>query len=173
MQTSSRKKIRGFNRKLKNLTKWKDYIISYPFKMPINGKAPLTFRLHLPPYYWYYEINPPITYTREIFKAFAEINNSLQNNTLLRENNLEYQLWLFYPRTIKSSITIAPHETLKEIVNYMIQSESGEQPLKIVEQAFPNYKWKVSKDRNFSSKSPGGLGPEWTTHEQGKIWIPL
>ena len=49
--TFSRKKIRGFDRKLKQLEIWKNFILSYPPDKLTKASGQI-FRIHLSPFYW-------------------------------------------------------------------------------------------------------------------------
>jgi hypothetical protein len=91
----SRKKIRGYNRKLNQLNSWKDFIISYDFEI-INA-AGIIFRLYWGKIIWYRESIPNQRLHTLFFKAIHEVFESLKSNTKIKENNLSIQIWLFYP----------------------------------------------------------------------------
>ncbi|MES2836909.1 MAG: hypothetical protein V4667_05260 [Bacteroidota bacterium] len=171
MHKTSRKKIRGYIRKKKTLSNWMQYIVAYPFvELKVNAQ-PITFRLNLPPFYWFSEDNPPERFTNEIFQAFFEIEKSLDKNIHLKEKNLSFQIWLFYPRTIKSVIIVGTKERLDQFRKDTGQKDTNEIPPKIIGSVFQNRNWKIFLDKTFSSNDPNRNGPNWITHVHGKIWV--
>jgi len=165
----SRKKIRGYNRKLKQLTAWKEHLLNNKF----TKSSKSIFHLHLAPFYWYKAVSPPIKFTSHIIKMLSEVSYSLKENKSLKELELHSQVWIYFPRTILSNVIVAPLETIKDREMRSGANETTDTPPTVIKMAFLNNKWKQTKDVSFSSEDPSSNDPNWITHLQGTIWIPL
>ncbi|RZJ53112.1 MAG: hypothetical protein EOO44_09570 [Flavobacterium sp.] len=169
MTKFSRKKIRGFKRKIKQLESWKNSILNYPIR--ISNRAPISFRIHLRPFYWFKNENPSIYFHNFIYKAFEEIFLKLKNDEWFKTNSLDIQLWLFYPRTIKSIIIVGSKEQ-NDKKNVDIEAKSTNlNPPTLFNRHFDNCVLKVGKDVNFEQRTGDDGTLIWTSHEKGNIWI--
>lgn len=165
----SRKKIRGFKRKIKQLESWKNFILNYPIRNSTN--APILFRIHLRPFYWFKNDNPSIYFHHFIYKAFEEIYLRLKNDEQFKTNSLDIQLWLFNPRTIKSKIMVGSKEQ-NDKKNMDIEAKSTNLNLpKLFNGHFENCVLKIGKDVNFEQRTEDDGTLSWTAHEKGSIWI--
>ena len=168
MTTFSRKKIRGFDRKIKQLDSWKNFIISYPFeKMKATGEI---FRVHLPPFTWYSDQNPSVKFHIYFYKAYLEILKNLKDKETLIKKDMTVQLWLFYPRTVKSLIIIAPKDLYEKRNDQINSTLTKVNAPKYIQQFFNNYTLKTGVDNVFKSNNSLRENPDWKTIKLGDIW---
>jgi len=169
MTTFSRKKIRGFYRKLQQLDDWKNSILSFPtdnFTKP-SGQI---FRIHLKPFYWYGDKNPHFKFHGHIYKAYADILQKLKDNEFVKHNKLIAQLWLFYPRTISSIIIVASHEQHQKRNGQIDAKETSLIPPKLFGDNFNAFKLKIGSDNVFELVDDNDENTNWLTRRQGDIW---
>jgi hypothetical protein len=168
MTNFSRKKIRGFDRKIKQLDSWRNFIVSYPFdKMKSSGEI---FRVHLHPFTWHGNQNPNIKFHTYFYIACLDILKNLKDNETLRKKEMTVQLWLFYPRTVKSLIIVAPKELFVKRNDQINARPTEIKPPKIIGKHFVNYTLKLGEDNVFKSNKPQSENPEWQTIKLGEIW---
>jgi hypothetical protein len=168
MTVTSRKKIRGYARKLKQLSQWKDFILNYSFE---SKDAPHVFHMYLPPFSWYNLKNPPENFTRKILETFFEILKKLQENKRIRDLNLVSHIWLYNPRFFLSSVIVGTTEAYEKMERSMGAQEIKEIPPNLIDRVFNTNLWKKGNDVNFSSDNPNSDSPVWQKHIQGDIWV--
>ena len=170
MQTFSRKKIRGHNRKLQQLDDWKNSILKFPSdKFGFNPGQ--IFRLHLSPFHCFGYINLQGKFHRHLYKAYNEILKGLKDNQTIKDKGLIVQLWLFYPRTIRSLVIVAPKDKYDKRNSQVNAKDTNDNPPRLIRQSFKNKNWKIGEDNNFSMADQNSDEPIWLTHRQGDIWI--
>lgn len=166
----SRKKIRGFNRKIRQLENWKKFILTYPFEKR-NNKDPEIFRIHLRPFLWFNGKNPSVKLHEFLYKAFAEILIKLETDEKIVAQNLEIQLWLNYPRTIQSAVIVGTKDQF-DLQNKKIDAKLTNLNLpKFFNGHFDEREFKIGNDVNYEFKISKDGKPIWTPHEKGDIWI--
>jgi hypothetical protein len=169
MTTFSRKKIRGFKRKLRQLDEWKNYIISCPAEYLTRTSGQI-FRIHLSPFYWYRERNPHLKFHKHLYQAYFEILQKLKENEVVKSNNLTVQLWLFYPHTVKSLVIVADHEYY-QARNASIKSlPTKKRPPKLFNNYFDSLKLKLANHMVAEPVYKIESNKEWVTHRIGDIW---
>ena len=169
MTAFSKKKIRGFDRKLKQLDNWKKSIISCPTEnlTKTNGQI---FRIQLSPFYWYQDRNPHIKFHKHLYRAYLDILNQLKDNEFIRENKLTVQLWLFYPRTVKSLVIVADKENYLERNELIKAEDTKKSPPKLFSNNFDSFKLRLGNDNVFEPIENNGEISDWQTHRLGEIW---
>lgn len=168
MTKFSRKKLRGFDRKIKQLESWKTFIVSYPFdKLNSQGKI---FRVDLSPFVWYGDQNPNITFHKYFYLTLLDIFKNLKENKTINQNDWTVQLWLFYPRTVRSLIIVAPRNLYKKRNEELNLVKPDSKTPKLFGQLFDNHVLKIGADNVFQSHRPGLKGSDWLTLKHGDIW---
>jgi ribosomal 50S subunit-recycling heat shock protein len=104
------------------------------------------------------------------YKACLDILKNLKDNETLRKKEMTIQLWLFYPRTVKSLIIISPKDLYVKRNDQINASSTKVKPPKVIEQYFNNYTFKIGVDNVFKSNKPQTENPEWQTVKLGDIW---
>jgi len=165
MNAFSRKKIRGLDRKLKQLDAWKNFILDYPFSNETKTSGQI-FRVQLSPFIWYQDKNPNIKFHKYLYEAYADILQKLKEKEVVKANKLTVQLWLFYPRTVRSLIIVATEEQKIKRNNEINATETMLSPPKIICQVFTKQRWKLGVDNVFETIE----GPMCLTHKIGDIW---
>jgi len=169
MTAFSRKKIRGFDRKLKQLDNWKKSIISCNEEnlTKTNGQI---FRIQLSPFYWYHDRNPHIKFHKHIYRAYFDILHQLKDNEFVRKNSLTVQLWLFYPRTVKSLVIVADKENYLERNKLINAQDTKKSPPRLFSNNFDSFRLKLGDDNVFEPIDSIEEISEWQTHRLGDIW---
>lgn len=170
MTTFSRKKIRGFERKLKQLDNWKNNILSCP--ADVLGTPPKQiFRISLKKFYWSGDKNPHFKFHKHLYQAYSDILSKLKDNETVKKNKLTVQLWLYYPRTVRSLVIVAPQDQYLKRNSDINAKETKLLPPKVIRQAFQNHKWKIGNDNTFELDGPNDENAKWITHRRGDIWV--
>lgn len=169
MTKVSRKKIRGFKRKLKQIDQWKNAIVLYPFGQ-LNFSRGKIFRIHAKHLNWGDDINPNSKFYKYFYTAFFDILQNLKKNEILSKNEMTIQLWVFYPRVLQSLILIAPVDLYKKRNEMIGASETKTNPPKLIRQMFKNFSLKIGADNVFESSEPKNENAKWITHKLGDIW---
>lgn len=170
MTTFSRKKIRGFDRKLKQLDNWKNSILSFPADKLGTTPAQI-FRIHLNPFIWYGDKNPHIKFHKYLYQTYSDIFSKLKDHETVKNNKLTVQLWLFYPQTIRSLVIVAPEDQRVKRNAKINATETKLLPPKIIGSVFSNQKWKIGDDKVFELVSTNDENSKWVTHRRGDIWV--
>jgi hypothetical protein len=170
MTKFSRKKIRGYARKLRQLVEWKNYIISYPNEDLAESSFHI-FRIRLGPFYWYQNRNPHLKFHKHLYCSYLEILQKLNDNEILKKNKLSVQLWLYHPRTVKSLVIIAGKENLQDRVEIINALHTIERLPKLFNNYFDSFKLKISNDNVFKPLNKFDNNTEWLTIRLGDIWI--
>jgi len=169
MTTFSRKKIRGFDRKLRQLDDWKKIILAFPTNGYTKPSGQI-FRIHLKPFHWYGEKNPNLKFHRHLYKVYADILQNLKNNEVIVQNNLRVQLWLFFPRTVRSLIIVAPYEHYEKRIKQIGAREVNISPPRLFGDYFKEFKLMLGEDIAFEAIDNNYENPKWLTRTQGNIW---
>lgn len=169
MTAFSKKKIRGFDRKLKQLDNWKKFIISNS-KENFEKTDGQVFRIHLSPFYWYNDRNPHIKFHKHLYLAYFDILNRLKNDEFIKKNMLTVQLWLFYPRTIKSLVIVADKENYLKRNKLIKAEETKKSPPKLFDNNFDSFNLRLANDEVFEPIENNEKINDWRTHRLGEIW---
>jgi hypothetical protein len=169
MTTFSRKKIRGYGRKLRQLEDWKNYIISYPTEY-LSETSFQIFRIHLSPFNWYRGRNPHLKFHKHLYQACHEILQNLKDNDFIKNNNLRVQLWLFYPRTIKSLVIITDKENYLKRNERIKAFDTEKGPPNLFNKYFDTFRIKLADDNVFNPIATNNKNTEWQTLKVGEIW---
>ncbi|MBC7862242.1 MAG: hypothetical protein IAF38_04655 [Bacteroidia bacterium] len=169
MTKFSRKKIRGFDRKLKQLDRWKNFILTFPADN-INKTAGVTFRIHLSPFIWFGDKNPHIKFHKHLYKAYFDILQKLKGNRDIINNDFKVQLWLYYPRTVRSIIFVGPEEQYQKRNGQIKPKETKLIPPRLFGNYFDEFTLKIGDDNIFESIDNNNENTEWLTHRQGDVW---
>lgn len=129
------------------------------------------FRVHLSPFVWYGKLNPSIKFHKYFYPAFLDILQKLNEKEELSKRNLTIQLWLFYPRTIRSLVFVILKEDVEGFNSKIKANTTASRPPQIIEQTFNNFSVKKGEDNVFKSVNPGGNGPDWRIVNKGSIWV--
>ena len=169
MTAFSRKKIRGYDRKLRQLDLWKNHIISCPAEH-LTTTSGRIFRIHLSPFYWYRDKNPHLKFHKHLYLAYLEILRKLVENEIVKKNNLTVQLWLFYPHTVRSLVIVSDmehYQTRNESINALPTKES---PPKLFNHYFDSFRLKRGDHNVFEPVDNIDSNTKWLTHRIGDIW---
>ncbi len=100
---NDRKKIRGFQRKIRQLESWKGFIINYDFE---NLKRKTVFRVNFGNYYWTKDLNIHHKLEKHFLNILSETLIALKENQTIIEANLIPKLWFYFPRTYKTIVVV-------------------------------------------------------------------
>lgn len=165
----SRKKIRGYKRKIRKLNNWKEYIINYPFENVENSIR--IFRVYLRPFFWYRDLSPPFKFLPHILSAYQEIFEKLKSNKAIKDKNFSIQICIFYPRVVKSLVVVATEENINTIKKKMSVGPIRNNIPKIIYSYFPESTFKQGTEYIFHSDNPESEHPKWNKIKKGDIWI--
>ena len=128
------------------------------------------FRVHLHPFTWYGDQNPSMKFHSYFYKAYLDILKDLKDNETLRKKDMTVQLWLFYPRTVRRLVVVAPKDLYLKRNDQINGTSTKVKPPKFIEQFFNKYTLKIGVDKAFKSNKPQTENPEWQTIKPGDIW---
>ena len=164
----SRRKIRGYKRKLNQLKDWKEFIINYNYE---NNYEKLMFRVHWGKIVWYRATVPNQKLHLAFFEALNEIINSLSKNSVIKDSNLRIQLLIYYPRIQKSVVLVASTENTAELNSLIGLRDSNIKPPTIIGELFKGFSIKLADDDNFKYVDNKDFTYTWTKIRQGDIWV--
>ena len=167
--TFSRKKLRGFDRKLKQLDKWKKSIIHCLPELCTKPGGQI-FRINLDPFTWHGDKNPHRKFHEHLYKAFSEILIELNKKEFIKSNNLTVQLWLFYPRTVKSLVIVANQNDYLKRNEQIDVVETQKIPPKIFNNYFSSFRLKLGNDNVFKEIKMCNKHFDWQKDRLGDIW---
>ncbi|MEW4369376.1 hypothetical protein [Paenibacillus kandeliae] len=106
MNTTNKKKIRGWKRRVKQIEQWKqrylqldmDYIASYHRDY---------VKLWIDPFYRLERSNPPVWYVRLLLAAMMEVYHNWDQQMKQLNEPYDLNIWLYHPHFIHSQIVVA------------------------------------------------------------------
>jgi len=110
--SSSKKKIRGWKRRMKQIEQWKQRHIDLDIEQLCQNKRDYVKLWGIDPFYRFTRRNPPIWYSRLILEAMIEVYQSWFGQMKRLNEPFYLKIWLYNPNFINSQIVVAFRECL-------------------------------------------------------------
>lgn len=108
---SNKKKIRGWKRRIKQIEQWKQRHIDLNIEQLCRNNRDYV-KLWIDPFYRLTRRNPPMWYSRLIFRAMIEVYSSWYQGLKQLNEPFYLKVWLHHPHFINSQIVVAFRECL-------------------------------------------------------------
>jgi hypothetical protein len=164
----SRKKVRGYQRKILQLEKWKNKVLSFTIT-DLTFRGGLIFRPNF--FYPSAAINPPIKLLPPLYKALLEILSELKSSEKIVQSNLIPQIWLFYPRINRSHVRIVSREKGNELLMAFGSKMAKAAPQWPISKFSSGEILYVGSDIIFKSQNPFQNDTKWSKIKMGDIWV--
>jgi hypothetical protein len=108
---STKKKIRGWKRRLRKIESWKQRVINLDMDHLTNYQRDYA-KLWIHPFYTIPRRNPPVWYNRILLKTMLEVYQSWHEYLSKLNEKFYLKLWIYDPHFINSQIVAAYEECL-------------------------------------------------------------
>ncbi|MCP3776693.1 hypothetical protein NLX71_25985 [Paenibacillus sp. MZ04-78.2] len=109
--SGTKKKIRGWKRRLREIDEWKRRVINVDMEQ-LNKYHRDYAKLWIPPFYGIHRRNPPVWFNRLILEAMLEVYENWLQKFKEMDEEFYLKIWLYDPHFINSQIVAAYKECL-------------------------------------------------------------
>ncbi|MCB0806940.1 MAG: hypothetical protein KDC05_14170, partial [Bacteroidales bacterium] len=128
-------------------------------------------KIFLPPYVWYYDLQPHPTFQPHVYDALFEILRTLKQDHAIVKHNLNVQLWLFHPRFIQSMVIVSTKEKSEDQQKKIEATQTEQPPPPIIHKRSKGYTIKKGNHVGIRQLPTTNNNIQWEPIPLGDIWV--